>query len=726
MRIAACAANVVMLTWVVLAQGPSDVSVNLAIKGGQSQFRLGEPIPVELRFQSSAGGLYQVWINATTRRVRQALYDHFIAEPNQGTADPLTDIFDQVEGSFGDVMLRPVPFNSKPVTVDLLLNEWLSIRQPGHYRITAESRRVVRSGQLESNIPLHSNSVDIDVVSPEPGWAAEQLKNAVAVFERGELRQPAVGEPFDPGQYRARDEEVEQAARVMRFLETPEAAQALVRFYENGPFQAQQDLRAGLFGSPHRKAIMAAMEAALVSPDFPVTNTFLGTLTGFHQIERIGPTPLFAAKTSEEIKRWIDDVEAPRRPAAKLIEEEYFAKLAQALKNKRGRALAVSLDTVVSRGPQPPSAALVRALTDSFAALPEMTQQRLLTDDWPKLASPSMVQFLRSIASGSGPARDAALLRLQDLDPDAARGIAIARIRKGDVGQGPFGSSYRSLMTLPDRTLPELDDDLLSALQAGKPVVQLVARYASERILAPVRDWFTRTGCDSPLLAYLFRVDPAYAAGQVQAMRQSGPSRCTLNLSPNEYVLISSGLEEQVIKDLSSSDPLIVRSAQTLLGRAGSISARQPLMDAMVRFREKNTTDADSQGIEWGFIEALLEGSGWVPSQTDIDSVFATCSTDDCRKQVEGVRRMITPPILIEFLPQPNDLFYARIGPFSTATSGQFDAKIGQFDKGTKFYLAPYHEGTWYQSQLKETLQQKLAAAGMQLVDTPPRPPIGR
>jgi hypothetical protein len=106
-------------------------------------------------------------------------------------------------------------------------------------------------------------------------------------------------------QYEAHNENAIRAAQTLRFLETPEAARAMVRFFEQGPNSAKRELNAGLFASPHRKEIMAAMEESLTSPDMPVTYRYLAALMKLAQLVQIGPTPLYTPKTQEEIKRWI-------------------------------------------------------------------------------------------------------------------------------------------------------------------------------------------------------------------------------------------------------------------------------------------------------------------------------------------------------------------------------------------------------------------------------------
>jgi len=718
MHILRWAVAAILLAPSVQAQSPADVSLTLVVKGGRAQFRVGEAVEVELQFKSSATGRYSVWTDFTDRCVRQPHYDHFSIEPEKGVADPLADMVAQIDG-VAIMGGRPPQPAEMPVSVGLQVNEWLSIRQPGHYRITADSTRVIISAQPATSVPLHSNAVEIDVVAPEPGWAAAQLKDAVAVLERGDPPQSRVGQAFDQRQH---NDENAQAARTIRFLETPESVQALTRFFENGPQGAQRELHAGLFASPYRREVIAAMEAAVAAPDVPITYYYLGTLMELTTLVRVGPTPLYTPKTPEEMKRWIVEVDGPRRPAIKVIEDEYFAELANSLKDKRGQALAISVDTLVSRGPEPASASVIKALTENFAALPDMTQQRLLTSDWPKLASLAMAPFLLNVAKGTAPARDAALLRLHDLDPDAARNITIDRIRKGDTARSGIGSVYTSLMLLPDKTLPELDGALVDALQQGKPVEGLIGRYASEGALEQLRTWFTSyANCSGPMFAYFFRVDPAYAADQLKKLRQSRPGACTLNLSPNDYLLMSPALEQQAIEDLSSPDLRTVRSAQTLLQNGGLSNTSGPLLEAMIRFHGSSQPGDPllSRGVDAGFVSALLDGSGWVSSPEDLDRVLAACADDNCRRQVDATRRALAAPLPISFTPMINDLVFARVGPFfSIGSPQQLERKVAEFPKGTKFYIESGHEGSWYYEQHKRQIQQILTAAGMQLVDS--------
>ncbi len=195
--------------------------------------------------------------------------------------------------------------------------------------------------------------------------------------------------------------------------------------------------------------------------------------------------------------------------------------------------------------------------------------------------------------------RDGALLRLQELDPEAARKTTLDRIQKADISRDAY-HSYRVLLTLPDKTLPVLDDALVAALEQNRPEAEkLIARYASDAVLPRLKAWVEQSPprmCNPVLPAYFFRVDAEWAAAALVRARQSGRGACAINVSPNEDLLMSPGLERQAIEDLSNTDALIRRSAQTLLQYAGSAAAEKPLLEAFARLRAAGVNTADPIG----------------------------------------------------------------------------------------------------------------------------------
>ena len=683
-------------------QDASGVRFILATKDGKTSFRLGEAVEVEFRFESSAPGEYAVWTLRPERQVRQPEYDHFTIEPSESVADPLADIFAQMSGgAIIGQLPRPTPLTVVPVTVGLQVNEWLSIRAPGHYRITADTTRVVTTAGPSTPVPLRSNSIEIDVVAPEAGWAAAQLQQASAVLQIGDPPMPRVGQTQIRGVREANEADAVRAARTLCFLETPEAAQALARFYEHGPQAAQSELRAGLFASPYRREMIAAMEAAVVAPDVPITYYYLGALMELAELTRFGPMPLYTPKTTEEIRRWIDEVQGPYRAKTKPVETEYFAKLADAIGRKQGEALAVSLETLVTRGPQPTPPATAKALTANFRILPENSQHTFLAQEWYRIASPELAPMLQSIAEGNGLLRDSALRRLQELTPEAARKITLDRIQKVDVMRDAY-RSYRVLLTLPDKTLPGADEALVTALeQNNRQADVLIARYASDAALPRLKAWVEQLPqrmCAPVLPAYFFRVDAEWAASALARARQASRGVCAINVSPNEDLLMSPGLEKQAIEDLSNPNSMIRRSAMTLLQYGGSAAAEKPLMDAFAHLRDTpgNPSDIMSASMEQAFVTALLNAPGWLSNEETYNRVMAYCTTDQCRRQVSSTQKFLMPPISIDVSPAPIEYNGFRMGLLDLHSLKQVQDKIAQFPKGTPFFVTGNGSGSWY------------------------------
>jgi hypothetical protein len=290
---------------------------------------------MELRFQSGAPGKYEVLTWPVERTTRFANHDRVFVEPEYGAVDPLSDMFETLSM---EVLRGNEPIASlgaTPVVMGLFLNDWISFRRPGRYQITVETDRVLGWGAKgrpkerpawpggpalpqwpSEHVPLRSNALAIDLVAPEDGWAEDRLKEAVAVLEG----------PDSPDGTSA-----ENAARVLRFLETPEAAHAMVRLSVKPNSRSQAQLDAGFWGSPYRNEIIIDMEQAIAAPDFPVRYYFIEQLEYLKAAVKFGPAP--------------DEGRLAYAHQTRSISDETEGALRQAISNKRGEALAVSLET---------------------------------------------------------------------------------------------------------------------------------------------------------------------------------------------------------------------------------------------------------------------------------------------------------------------------------------------------------------------------------------------
>jgi hypothetical protein len=294
---------------------PVDRSVVLqvSIVSDQSEFRIGEAIPLQLAFSSAVKERYQINMAQYDRSGRMN-YEHFNVFPTEGAVDPLENYEGGVGGGLtGFKFLAPEPW-----IITLNINEWVRFTQTGDYRLTVTSNRV---GVKDSSSPLgampvtvRSNEVTLRIVRASKAWQKLAFNNAVATLD-----QPAPTKPQDLEKYA---KSRRRALETLRFLGTADATRELakrMRGEDSGSLDSICML--GLISSPEREAARGALERELVEPDHPISDNFLYTLRTIN------------SDTKDPNQDWR---EAQRKAVEALI---------AALPAKRGNALSISLST---------------------------------------------------------------------------------------------------------------------------------------------------------------------------------------------------------------------------------------------------------------------------------------------------------------------------------------------------------------------------------------------
>jgi hypothetical protein len=464
------------------AAAPPDPSLAISTKNNRAQFRRGEQIDVELRFETNAPGRYRLLGSGVDRRyVRQRQYESFTVEPADGAVDPLGDSGTLIgQGMFAGMSQQVL--GTAPVTVPGIVNDWISFRRSGRYRLKAESERLFVQDQQDKRTPLQSNSIEIEIVPAEPEWQKQELDHAMAVLESAARGHGSAG----------RDSAL-RAARTLRYLETRQAVAPLARFYTMPLSDVEKEVRAALVASPYRAEVIACMDDAIAVSEAPITASFMGTLMQIEYARRCGAREAMTHNDPEATKRW-NEADRLYMERFRPIHEQYSGKLAEAVRLKRGVARAVALEAVLTDGVQASAKQISKLLADELADLPAAVQARLLSR-WNEIGGPELMPALRAVASKPGEARHHALARLVEIDP-----------------RGP---EPPVLLELPDEKLPELDENVVAALDHGSIGPSLVARYASDAALPRVLQWLERNPqsfCFTAISAYFFRVDPGEGA----------------------------------------------------------------------------------------------------------------------------------------------------------------------------------------------------------------------
>ena len=679
-----------------------NVVLVVSIASDQTEFHIGETIPLRLAFSSLVKDRYQINMAQYDRSGRMN-YEHFDLSPDEGAVDPL-------EGHLGGVGGGLTGFNfltAEPWTITLNLNEWVRFTQAGKYRLSVASNRV---GIKDASSPLgaspvtaRSNDVILRLVPANKAWQRLTLIGAVATLD-----QPAPVKPEDLEKY---TKSRRRALETLRFLGTAEAAKELakrLRGEDSGGLDYVCML--GLISSPEHEAVRSALEAELLDPDHPISDTFLYTL---RTINTVGEPPN---------QDWRD-------AQTKTVEE-----LVGALSGKRGKALTVSLSTAVNEAwnaelPKQTTDKLVGKMVSMFDQLPPEAQNTLFTYRWDKIAGPNMLPIVRRYAQAyrdypemrevnaynSLQLSASALRHWYELDPAGARPAIIREI----IRSRPRFDA-RVLGILPDKTLPEVDFPLAEHLTASDDleglsnIASLIARYATDAIVPQVTTKLDpslgKWACavQEPLLAYLLRVSPALARPRIEeavAARGKDFSACNHELFQGiSEILYDPVLEEIGIHSLDDSDPQVAMTAATMLGKYGSPDAESALWqrytawaaawagresDLDLTFAEQAGDRVYQLGLGENLVQAIATARSWLSDERTLQRLSQLTRVRRVRDQLDGYLKIWeNQPLTISF---DNNLpplgLDARVAQYEFHSMDELENKIDQFPAGTKFIL---------------------------------------
>lgn len=487
--------------------------LQLQLSTNATVYRQGELIPLELSFTSKLSNRYQINMASYDRSGRMN-YEQFSVVPAEGTSDPLFVYFNSNSFFLGGGLTNFKILSDTPYVIHLNLNEWVRFDKPGNYRVTVTSQRVSDAPGGKSFYhgavqDLESNTIQVRIVEPDDAWRQSELKKILTDFDDS----PPPTAALSSNQRLA-------AATALRYLGSADAARELARHLRGEENQVDWACMFGLIGSPNKLVGYEEMKRLLVDPDFPVGGMFLTT---------IAILPLDPAESAEALSQQRDANWKDARSS-----------LAAGISIKRGKALAVSLDTVL-QNPDPNISQedrrkLVSTLIEHFSELAIEEQRRWLEERWSTVEDAAWLPTLRTMAAeyADYPLPDApnllpaydyfklsgdGLVHWYELDPEGARPAVLAEI----VRRRPRYSA-NTLGMLPDKVLPNeeraIADHFLAA--DGDAVegnlASLLNRYADAAVLPQVLPKITAKldglwACipENNAVAYVQKVDPEAA-----------------------------------------------------------------------------------------------------------------------------------------------------------------------------------------------------------------------
>ena len=677
--------------------------------GGQSTFRMGERIPLDLNFTGPAGEQFQI-TTASYDRSGRISYEEFEVEPKSGWSDPLAVYFGSRDLIMGGGLSGSKLLSPKPAVIHLNLNEWVRFDQPGNYTVRITSHRVASH---PSGLAVTSNPVTLQIV---PATAAWQDAKLAAIVD--ELK----AHPATAGKAAIED---------LRYLGTPAAAQVMAQHLRDDEPTMTYDCSFGLMGLPealHPKAI-AAMNKLISEPSFPVSLWFLTTLT----ILQIAPD-----KPEKELADQHRLIQANR--------EFIFGALA----GKKGDAKSETAQTLLNGHPLEftPSmkAELGRILKESLAGMPINQQQAVLQFRWDLIQSPVLLPVLKQLARkplnnpGSNESsayqtrelKSIALERWYQLDPDGARQEVLHQI-----GSSHPSISADSLHFLGEEHLPEFENIWADALsqttdyEQEQVLTALLAHYGTGGALGALRDKLEsqvgKWACapQGAALAYLVKFDPTSARPLVErAIQARGPGKSGCNHSTFQDIsryTHDSMLREVAVEALNDPDPEVTLDALKYLASYGEPSDQKPISDRYDQWVEQWRGHADElepdkdwrqPALEESLIRALIENQGWLASEQLIQSTLDRCIGEQrCHSLKAELAFAQAKPYRLLVHKSAGIAIY-RIAQYVPKSLELLDAKIAQFPKGARFAMEGQMEGE-EQQQLGRRVKDLLEKNGM-------------
>jgi hypothetical protein len=416
------------------------------------------------------------------------------------------------------------------------------------------------------------------------------------------------------------------------------------------------EMHYGLFIARNRALVLQLLEAAMRDPNTQVDESLLSTAISLRFLQQNAGLDRKSVGTSA-----FDPNPDPRILD---IQERYVRELAAGLSKRTGKAQTVTAMTVLMHLPKDPKAAepllaeSKQIVAQQFESLSVLGYEYLLERYWNVLRDPSLIPALKKLLDptdrmSKSVSRTTVLKRLIDLSPDEARPYIIAEIRdpRSTVDPDVLGS-------LPDKTLPEVDQPLLSQLRAmatlGGPFgdifirqkAAVAVRYATSSIYPDLMTIYTENvkrltmSSRAALLAYLAKQNEREALPLIEQQLDEMPANQELDFLPVLTSLCySDGIAAILRKRIESDQPEVASTAAYLMYKNGDTSDRKILEARLERWRKEwgnrqLEADANQQGrIESELVSGLNRAKDGTIPRERIKELQQSCITKICKQQ---------------------------------------------------------------------------------------------
>jgi hypothetical protein len=466
--------------------------VRLESENGRTQFKLGEPMKLELVFTSSTKGFF---VNTTN-------YGDMAEAVNVTPADG----WFRAHGQSGHDYSSSVPLGEEPIRVPVLINQGVIFQKPGRFEISVTTERL--------GVQRTTNAIAVEILPADEREEAELVRTLSVQISTTNGRSR------------------HGAANQLAFLGGDEAVRAKIFWLAkgNGGDSVQREMMDGLASSRNLELQLELLQAAWRDVRHVPDSSLLSAMQQTRAFMR-----------RQTLPGWQMSIMAPGTdPASKAAEDERQRDVSEIVdslpqrtgNNRRDTAYFLMEYSGLSKEDE----AKVRPVViEEFKRMDPLAQAMLLETRWKNISDPLLAPDLEAMLDATNAPRydGTAVQRLIELSPDVAKPYAVREIcdPKSSV-------QMKQIQDLPDEVLPEVDACLTEQLRALTGANNfhrlwkgdIAARFGSEAMLPAMKEIYearknwNEPSDDSPFLAYFLRYSPKEAMVWIDALGANAAS----------------------------------------------------------------------------------------------------------------------------------------------------------------------------------------------------------
>jgi hypothetical protein len=634
----------------VRAAYPSDIDFSLRLTRDTTSYHIGESIGLELSYASGSERKYLI---SLTNPIPELDSVTLRLAPLERALD-LRALRQCLPIALSILSGGPEYLGSRPVTELADLTTWYRFQNPGHYSLTATSREVSRpkgadEGGGQENLTLESNSVEFDILPPDPSWETQELRSILRDLENAK-------NPVERSLVSYR----------LALLDTTDSARKLVELYLSTPYAEKYSYASALSQSSRIDVIIPLLETALSDPE--VSPSGVPELLAQLQVRK--QLGVLAAISDDQAAQQQRQTECQER---RELLDDYLANansllLARAARHSGPQQSAAIYEAWYNAENQnaqstqvPESLAQLRlAVLNMGKELAPDQQMQFVISEWKVLQHEQLLPLIRNLAAAHG--LDAVRLWCEDWSVECSAAI-LSNALKPDTQIMATDVLLMSEVEHPevDSALREQlgDSGILQDSARSQRTAALVLRAGSRKLLPAVNEALTRSvanhgyNCevDGYLLGYLFRV--ALADGQRRLSEMLQDEKCgeqlfrILNMAHYSDTLVP-----VAVKPLDSRNLKAAAMAALFLADHGLAAVEDALWQRLDAFwllwhdragelripvtsLERGIQSQSSQ-LEQSLASALSHASNWNLTPSERGRLRDGCITEQCQDIADG------------------------------------------------------------------------------------------